>query len=191
VMDMQVAIEDAAHLIRSEQRKKAYEGVESLWRIGDVVLWLHDTASPGQWRSTLNRLACLAGLHPKYLDDAALAARAFPSRARRELLTRFEAYSMPLSPSHVIELARTNPVRRIRGVEALLHSSLSTRELRNYLRGGGVCTPRDRVDREHSIASDARDVDTRTSSANGRTNSGTVAETNKHLGIRVDGRAPR
>jgi hypothetical protein len=144
-MEIQTAIQDAAHVVRREQLKKAYEAVESLWRTGDAVRSLRD-ASPRQWRSVLKRLASLAELHPKHLDNAALAAAAFPPAVREELLHRFAAHRMPLTPSHVVELARTNPARRSRGVGALLSTSLSTRELRAYLRDAAPGVSRAQVE---------------------------------------------
>jgi hypothetical protein len=119
--------------ILQEKRSAGYEGVRSLWRIGDAVAKLRMRAGAAAWRRVLRHCSEEVGLHPASLDDAARAARAFPRASRAGLLRRFEESGAPMTRGHIIALARATPARRAQGIEALLGEPQSVRRLRTTL----------------------------------------------------------
>jgi hypothetical protein len=124
---------DAVLIIRGEQRRRGFDAIRSLWRLGDAVRRLRLVVGPGDWRRTLQTCANAAGMHPESLHDAARASAAFPPDEREPILARFDSSGASLTVSHVIALARATPSRRTSGVEALLRSSHSVRALRAHL----------------------------------------------------------
>jgi hypothetical protein len=123
-----------AATIAREQRHRHFEAVRSLWRTGDAIRCLRDATGGGTWRSVLRLCALDAGVHPATLDEAARASQAFPVSERERLLARYDQAGALLTASHVIELARKPPRLRAKGIEILLRTRISTRELRAYLR---------------------------------------------------------
>ncbi len=122
-----------AGAILRERRLQLFEAIRVLWRTGDQLSHLRRAVQSGQWRNELGRCAALIDLHPASLYDALRASDAFPPSTREAMLQRFERASAPLTASHVIELARVTPSRRLKGIEILLSKALSVRELRSYL----------------------------------------------------------
>lgn len=123
-----------SEIIAGERLKKNLLAVESIWRIGDAVRRLRDSTRARQWRITLESCAGCVGMHPGSLEEAMRASNAFPDPQRAPLLLRFERMGRLLTPSHVIELARTSARRRAAGIEALLRTPHSVRQLRECLR---------------------------------------------------------
>lgn len=121
-------------LIAREQRNRGFEAVRSLWRTGDALTVLREIAGPQNWRRALHECARSVGVTPASLDEAIRAARAFPEGQREALLRHFEDAHATLTPSHAIELARVTPRQRARGIEALLCTPHSIRQLRCKLR---------------------------------------------------------
>src|SRR5258708_26750411 len=97
------SLETVARTIKAEYRRREFYAIAALWHVGDVVLRLRAIAPSGRWREEIRRLAILVQTHPKYLDDAATASRAFTTVEREALLWVFEALGADISPSHVIE----------------------------------------------------------------------------------------
>jgi hypothetical protein len=134
IRDPKAEFEQIVTLIIQERRRRSFEAVRSLWRIGDSVRRLKAIAETGRWRRTLEECAARVGVHVGSLAEAARAAEAFKSSERNALRVRFERAGAELTPSHVIELTRASGPQRARGVEALLQNAYSIRGLRAYLR---------------------------------------------------------
>ena len=121
-------------VVRGLRRHKEFHGVLTLWGVGDIVNVLRSAADIGGWGKLLEQFGSMTGMHPERLMDAARAASAFPAVGRDLLLRRFDEAGAVLTPSHVIELARATRGKRELGLELLLSTELSIRELRTRLR---------------------------------------------------------
>jgi hypothetical protein len=130
------ALKRVANAIRDEQRQKVIEAIQSLWRIGDTVGLLRERRRNRGWRRDIEACARCAGMHPATLDEALRASDAFPAADRERLLCFVRHARGPITPSHIVELARHNPSRRKAGIEMLVQTPHSIRELRACLRRG-------------------------------------------------------
>jgi hypothetical protein len=140
--------ERAAAAIRREHRRKMFDSIAALWRVGDTVCLLRSITCQGAWRRTLDDLAERVGVAAARLDDAARASAAFPIAEREALLQTFDEADADLTLSQVVELGRTVPRTRALGIGALLSTRMSTRELRAFLknRQPALCDSRIIVD---------------------------------------------
>ena len=134
-IDAKPDLERVVAFIIKERRRRSFDAIRSLWRIGDSLRQLKAITSKGNWRRVLEECATRVGMHSASLHEAARTAEAFGAAERGTLRRRFERARAELTPSHVVELARASVRQRARGIEALLRRTYSTRELRTFLRG--------------------------------------------------------
>jgi hypothetical protein len=128
-------IDEAVTRILEERQLRSIETIHALWRTGDIVNQLKSAVPYGCWRRTVQACANRAGVHAKWLDEAARVSAAFGGSDRDRLIKSIREAGAILTASHIVELARVGPLKRAKGIEALLRAPHSVRELRACLRG--------------------------------------------------------
>jgi hypothetical protein len=124
-------LSELAITILKENSTAHYDNIRALWHIGDEVLKAREIVPSGSWRKELSECAAMAGVHPGSLDDAARAAKAFPTEDRECVLSSFASAGTPLTRSHVVVLSRMTRARRTRAIETMLRAPCSVADLRS------------------------------------------------------------